>query len=362
MNDGVKRSDVPYRWPQTLLVPSRPPELVYLDLNHWISFSKALSGHAAGDQFKDILAECLRAKSAGVAIFPISDTIFLEVSKIGPFEQRRKLRDVIELVSGYTVVTGRTVIAAHEVEALFDDLIGPSRRPVNTMRYIDWGVMRALGLDGQIQVFDENGVDMTDEARQQFAGGPDGFDEMVEAAYLGLQRNVLAGPSPDDEPHMRSLGWDPRAAMTTARKRADEETAQAARFSADPTWRRGRIRDVVSAHECVVELRDRIREAAEDRSVSMSELFTQPEEGRRAFDSMPSFDVAVSIKTSYYQDPNHRWTVNDVHDIDALGSVLPYCDVVVSDKAVVEHVKRSGLEDRLGCTVLSRLADLPASL
>ena len=185
---------------------------------------------------------------------------------------------------------------------------------------------------------------------------------MVEAAYLSLQQSVLAGPSPDEEPHMRSLGWDPRAAMTTARRRAEEETAQAARFSADPAWRRGRIRDVVSAHECVVELLDRIREAAEDRSVTLGQLFANPEDGRRAFDSMPSFDVAVSIKTSYYQNPNHRWTVNDVHDIDALGSVLPYCDVVVSDKAVVSHVKRSGLEDRLGCAVLSRLADLPACL
>jgi len=73
---------------------------------------------------------------------------------------------------------------------------------------------------------------------------------------------------------------------------------------------------------------------------------------------MPSFDVAVSLKTSYHRDPNHRWTTNDLHDIDALGSALPYCDVVVTDKAVAEHARRTGLDDRLQTTVLSNLTDL----
>ena len=73
---------------------------------------------------------------------------------------------------------------------------------------------------------------------------------------------------------------------------------------------------------------------------------------------MPSFDVAVSLKTEYHRDPMHRWTQNDVHDIDALGSTLPYCDVVVTDKAAASSAERAKLPARLQTVVLSRIADL----
>ena len=107
-----------YRWPTTLVLPQRPPKLVYLDLNHWVSLAKANSGHGDGDEFKDVLAACLDAVERGVAVFPICDTTYREVSKIGLHRQRRDLADVIERLSGYRVVTSRVAIAQQEVEAL----------------------------------------------------------------------------------------------------------------------------------------------------------------------------------------------------------------------------------------------------
>lgn len=87
-------------------------------------------------------------------------------------------------------------------------------------------------------------------------------------------------------------------------------------------------------------------------------MFGTQSDTRKHFDAMPSFDVAVSLKTEYHRDAQHRWTPNDIHDIDALGSSLPYCDVVVTDKAVASHANRCGLAERLGTVVLSRLDDL----
>jgi hypothetical protein len=58
----------------------------------------------------------------------------------------------------------------------------------------------------------------------------------------------------------------------------------------------------------------------------------------------------------------HRWTPNDIHDIDALGSTMPYCDVVVTDKAVASHANRTGLAERLGTVVLPRLSDVLSHL
>jgi hypothetical protein len=72
-----------YVWPHTLRRPYPAPKLVYLDLNHWIALAKALTGHRAGQPHEDVLAACIAAVERGTAIFPISDTIYFEVSKIG---------------------------------------------------------------------------------------------------------------------------------------------------------------------------------------------------------------------------------------------------------------------------------------
>ena len=79
---------------------------------------------------------------------------------------------------------------------------------------------------------------------------------------------------------------------------------------------------------------------------------------RRAFDAMPSFNVAVTLKTAIHRNAHHPWTNNHIHDIHALASTLPYCDVVVTDREMAALVRRSKLDQRLGTIVLHSLQDL----
>jgi hypothetical protein len=85
----VEQLEGSYVWPRTLRRPQIPVKLVYLDLNHWIALAKALVGHRDGRRYEDVLSASIRAVEHGSAIFPISDTIYFEVSKIGPYRQRR---------------------------------------------------------------------------------------------------------------------------------------------------------------------------------------------------------------------------------------------------------------------------------
>jgi hypothetical protein len=140
--------DVGYELPATLVLPERPPKLVYLDLNHWISLAKANAGHKGADSHRDGLEAVLDAAANNVAVFPISDVIYMEVSKIGPHRQRRHLREVIERLSGYRVVTARSLVSTHEIEAMLDRRLGPNPKPINRMPYLDWGVARAFGKMG----------------------------------------------------------------------------------------------------------------------------------------------------------------------------------------------------------------------
>jgi hypothetical protein len=341
-----------------LRLPSRPPKLVYLDLNHWIELAKALSGHPGGRRHLETLASCLTAASKGRAEFPISDTIYFEISKIGPYRQRRDLANVIEKLSAYRVVTARSVVSIHELEAALDIAVGPSRAPISEMDYLDWGVARAFGKAGGFRVKHVDGKDVTQEVRTAHPGGPAAFDTAMAQAEWTLNRKMIEGPSPDEESKMRDLGWNPRSAFKIAENRARQELEQVARFKEHPEFPRRRIRDAVAVRELGIELIDPLDDGLAARGVTLEEVTRSEVTLRALAESMPSFDVAVSLKTEYHRDPNHRWTTNDIADIDALGSTLPYCDVVLTDKAAKANVERAGLSERLATVVLARLSDL----
>lgn len=258
------------------------------------------------------------------------------------------------------VVTSRSVVSVHEIETMLDARIGPSSDPINARNYIDWGVMGAFGMNGDLVVRDrETGAEVTAEVRAKHGGGTEEVDRVAWQGQLDLNRSVLDGPTPgQDEADMRASGWKPRAAFAVAERRAQQEIEQVARFDADPSWRGARTRDVVAAREAIVEINEHLWKGLHDRGVELEVAFPDPEETERLWDSMPSFDVAVTLKTEYHLDPYHKWKPNDVTDIDALGSTLPYCDIVVTDKAIASHAVRTGLAERLGTVVLSRTAEV----
>ena len=360
----ISRPPIEYNWPPTLVISERPPKLVYLDLNHWVALAKALSGHRDGAPFREALAACVDAVDRRAAVFPLADAIYYEVSRIASLRQRRDLAEAMRRVSGYAVVTSRSVIADHEVEALLDRVVGPRPEPVVPVAYLDWGVARAFGKVGGFRIVDEEtGQDMTERVRSIHPLGPEGFDAVLADAELQLNRQVIEGPTTrEDEADLRRRGYNPYAAHEVALRRLRQELDQVARLEAEPEWRRGRTRDLIAAREVIIELQAKIERALIARGTDGRMLFLAYEAARAAFDAMPSYDVAVTMKVEYHRDPSHVWRVNDIHDIDALGSTLPYCDIVVTDKAAASHARRTGLADRLGTTVLSRLDDLIALL
>lgn len=358
MRDGVTRSSVSYVWPRTIVRPPRPPKLVYLDLNHWIALTKATNSHPDGRVHQSAWEACLDAARQGRARFPIADSTYMEIAQIGQYRQRHDLRVVIEELSSYYVVMARHLVSRHEIEALLDDKSGVSLDRVNEMPYLSWGVTRAFGINGGFRVRSADGADVTESARQSYRDGPESWDAIIAAADLELQRRSIEGPTAVEEPEMRSLGWRPYAAQDVTRQRLQQELEQVTRFDTHPQWRRGRLRDVISGREMLIEINEHLYEAVNARGLDLDALFETPRHTRELMDAMPSFDVAVTLKTAYHRDPGHRWTENDIHDIDALGSTVPYCDVVVTDKAAAHQLTVAGVAERCETVVLSRLRDL----
>lgn len=352
--------DRSYLWPHTLLMPVRPPKIVYLDLNHWITLAQVVSGSRDGRKDREILNFCLTSVDNGSAIYPISLSIYTEILKTKNHQIRQNLRRIIEGLSQYMVVTNRFVVATHEIEALLDKMVGPNPVPVNTMDYLDWGVYRAIGMDGGIRVKSGGGEDVTAAVRQSFADGPKAFDRIVNDARLELNRQMLDGPPPDEQLELRRQGYNPEAILEHYEIEATNEAEWARLLDKNPGWRRGRLSDLVSAREVAFQINSILKRGCDERSVdSLQSLFPSVDDARNAFNSMPSFDVSVTLKTFIHRNSRHRWSNNDVHDIHALAVTLPYCDIVVTDRAMVSQAIQSKLTERLNTIVLSKLADLP---
>jgi hypothetical protein len=48
--------------------------------------------------------------------------------------------------------------------------------------------------------------------------------------------------------------------------------------------------------------------------------------------SLPSRRVATMVEFHYLKDVDRDWNINDLRDILALSTAIPYCDIVVTDK------------------------------
>lgn len=354
------QTDRSYLWPQTLLMPVRPPKVVYLDLNHWITLAQVSSGSRDKTKDREILDFCLTSMDNGSAVFPISMSIYTEILKTKNPSIRRKLRKIIERLGQYFVITNRVVVATHEIEALLDNRIGSNPVPINTMPYLDWGVYRAFGMDGNIKVKSRDGKDTTSAFRQSFTNGPTEFDRIERQAHLELNRQMIEGPLPEEEPELRRQDYNPEAILEQYVLEAKSEEELARALDENPRWRRGRLSDIVSFREVRFHIHPNLQRGLDERSVtSLRRWFASDEDMRNGFNSMPSFDVSVTLKTFIHRNGRHRWSNNDVHDIHALAIALPYCDIVVTDRAMASLAIQAKLAERLNTVVLSKLSDLP---
>src|ERR1700721_3434156 len=98
-------------WAALVELPSDDVNIVYFDLNHWISLAQASVGHSQGTPFVKTFEACRAARSAGTAVFVLSSTHYVEMLKIKDPRQRREIADVMEELSDFaTLVSGGVVL------------------------------------------------------------------------------------------------------------------------------------------------------------------------------------------------------------------------------------------------------------
>ena len=68
-------------WPSELVLPPRPPAVVYLDQNHFVNMARIVAGKSASG-YAELLQACRKSLREGRAIFPLSATHLMETAAI----------------------------------------------------------------------------------------------------------------------------------------------------------------------------------------------------------------------------------------------------------------------------------------
>jgi hypothetical protein len=138
-----------------------------------------------------------------------------------------------------------------------------------------------------------------------------------------------------------------------AESRTEQELEFKKILDGDPNLRRGRLYDLVSARELIIEFQNIRPRALEERGLALTDVMWNPESGRRLVRSMSSTDVSIALKTAWHRNGQRAWTVNDIYDIDALALATPYCDVVVTEKACQHILNTAKMSQRMNASLLN---------
>lgn len=317
-----------------------PVPLVYLDLNHYIQLAKASRaalGHVTRSGkaikvlpgYEALLESARRAKLERRAVFPLSSVHFTEVAHAVPSpRQREHVADAMEELSDFTYILGRPSLVELEITAGLDKLYG-TPDSYETAPLLQSSALWAFGHSTGFRFVNEyTGEDLEPRLRKEW--GDETFEKRLAEMNYIRERKLLEGPQDAEIADLRKRGYVPETYEIGMQNRLDYELATSAALDNDPSWRRGRLRDLVFGREIAHEwMQPFVRHLQQrERDGFKHDI---PEDLVALWAAMPLVQVAVSMKTHYHRNRAHRWKINHIADIDALSIAYAYCDALLTD-------------------------------
>lgn len=332
--------------------------LIYLDLNTIIYFAKALRGDTdVPTGYLDLYETVIRAKSEQRAMFPLGESHLWEITKITDPSQRERLAEVFEAISDFNYLPGRVTIAELEFDAGIAKVMQekPRLSTIPLLRPTFWQV---FGMVGGMKIVDADGLDSSKAVRAEMTD--EDYFALPRHLNLEVERHMLRGPSDEELVELRKdPNYRPEVALASHQSRVEWGIDTQRILNKHPKWRRGRLRDVIGAREIVHEWSDLLARMRVERIRSGLPAFEPGEDQFRSFlGSMPHTQVAISVKTQMHKNPRHRWTPNDLSDVDAVSVAYAYCDAVFPDKAMRHALATSKELGVLGTFVPRRAAEM----
>ncbi len=343
------------------LHPARP--CVYLDQWVWIRLARAANREPREASDLRLLAAVQDAAAEGVA-FPLSTTHYIETSKITSPRQRLDLARTIASISHCRTLRARKVLLRHQMLHAMHLTFGrPAFRP-QPPEALGTGIRWAFaGEPG-------HGVLRGPDGAVIDAATIGGMPEFLRKANQLTEMMMLAGPGDEEIGELREhYGYRPEAMTEVEASRLEWEASYVDILAEHPASK-AELRVRLQARELIHEHQAMFQALISEYRINLNREVgydpDRPNVSRRrmvAFaDAVPSLQIAVDLKVELFRNAAKPWSMNAVHDIDALSMAVPYCHVVVPDREMASLLSRSRAAERHGTQIIAALPDLPDAL
>jgi hypothetical protein len=338
------------------LHPPRP--CIYLDQWVWIRLARAAAGKPAEASDLQTLGAVQDAAEQGVA-FPLSAVHYMETSKIPTARQRYDVGRTIASISHCRTLRARRVLLRHQMLCAMHSAFGrPAFRP-EPPDVLGTGFRWTFDAEpGPLVLRDRNGpVDPTTIA---------GMPEFLRKANQLGEMMILAGPPDEEVPILRDqYGYRPEAMVEVEATRLQWESSYVDLLTQHPASK-AELRVRLQAREMLHEHLDTFTALAAEYRINLSRETgydpARPKTSRRRMisfaDAIPTLRIAVDLKVEVFRNAAKPWSMNAIHDIDALSFAIPYCHVVVPDNEMASLLSRSDTGQRHGTKIVTKLSEL----
>jgi hypothetical protein len=310
-----------------------PPKIVFLDQNHWIDLAHAFDNPSNNLALHSFGLKLREAVIAGKMLFPLTSNLIVETYRMGNDDKRAKLAETQAKFSQGYVFRDRRIRLRHELAQFVrksEDL------PVMTFPKL-WFLSRN---------FVESFIDWS-QAKSDFGIEADQLEGIKADPKYALYHWLATVPEEERRLAMEnySAGSDKLVCRIMARvNRLRGETFQ--------------VRRKIYAAIMMVDESDRIFAAAHSNGIlwqSASDIGDS--RLRRMMRDVPTYHAEVEL-AARIESMNRPIQVNDLRDMEAYVTTLPYADAIVGENLFVNMAKQAKLDKRFGCTISTKILEL----
>lgn len=308
---------------------SPPMKRLYIDVNHWISLAK--SSKAADPTLETRLSFLVDNEQL---VVPISCVHLMEIAAILNPRQRQELATMLKTLARGWVLRPLDEVMYLEVRDRLATHYGLASPHDITADAIVRGFVRALG-EFRIDFSSWRSID-----RQKAAAAEQEVWTMLNDESI---LDILL------EEHIPKIGRDSDEHKVVSQ--AVEQTRAVIREKS--------LHNLES--DCSMGMRRQfvqlVLRACNELSLTLDRLAEKPLTHFWASDyvaTLPTFDVWSKL-AMYMARATQRTEVNDLYDLGHLAVATPYCDIVVTDKAMAHLLTHRGLHKKYGTSVYSTL-------
>ena len=324
-------------------------KIVYLDTKFWLIVRDVALGRSTTDGSEDFYHEIVKLSSEGRFIFPISEEVFLEITKQTDPDTLRQTVDLIDILSSGVSLINFEERLTLEIKHFLRSMSGASVYKCQEM------VWTKLAYNMGFVTPSNQYID------------PD-MDKAIQKAFIDQMwiitlSDIISFLSEDAELCIPSM---PKLSGKLNKGKFDhshENNSFKKMFLSELYGSLDAYREVITT--CLMDINEAdigntlTEKESSDLEKQLSNAIYHLFRLNKSKYFFPTFDVISGLHAAIRWDKNQKYQDNDIHDINHAASALPYCDAFFTDKRLAHLItqKATSYDRKYSCKVASSVSE-----